>query len=231
MEISPDTLSAYLKETQLLAYPVVLLAGLLASFTPCIYPLIPIVVGVIGAQSPSSRRRGLLLSALYVLGMATTFTILGGLASLSGMVFGQIQTNPISHLVVGCLIILFGFSTLDLLHLPLPANRGMAPQFLGPFGMGLLSGFVATPCITPILGTILLYVATKENPIFGMSLLFTFAIGLGTLLVLVGTFTTIALPRGGRWMVGIKHGFGYLMIGFGEYLLVRSAYLWAERGG
>lgn len=226
-----DLVSLYLDRASLLAYPVVFLAGLLTSFTPCIYPLIPIVVGTIGASAPNSRRRALFFSLLYVFGMATTFTLLGGVASICGMIFGEIQSHPFSYLVIGYIIVVFGLSALELIPLPVLKTQRFSLSLLGPFGMGLFSGFITAPCTTPVLGLLLLYVGTRQNILFGTTLLFTFALGFGVLLILAGGFTGSLLPKGGPWMVRIRHGFGYFMIGFGEYLLVKSAHMWGSRGG
>ena len=87
-------LSGYLQGSFLLAYLAVYLGGVLVSFTPCVYPVIPITAAFIGAQGSGSRGRGFLLSLIYVLGMAVTYTLLGAIAALSGKLFGQIQASP-----------------------------------------------------------------------------------------------------------------------------------------
>ena len=88
-----NNLSLYIETSMLLAFLAAYLGGIVISFTPCTYPLIPVTVGFIGAHSSSSKLRGLLLSLIYVTGMATTYSILGAAAALSGKIFGQMQTT------------------------------------------------------------------------------------------------------------------------------------------
>ena len=212
-------------------YFTVFLAGVATSFTPCVYPLIPIIVGVIGSTKENSPRRNFTLSFTYILGVALTFSSLGLVAALTGKVFGQIQTNPVAHLIVGCVIILFALALLDIITLPTfflsrigagKVNRGgsLASVFL----MGVTSGFVVAPCTTAVLGTVLAYVASKQNLIFGFTLLFTFALGLGTLLVVIGTFTGVLkiLPKSDKWMGVVQKGIAWAMIALGGYFIFKA---------
>jgi len=91
-----NNLSVYLQGSAIMAFVAAYLGGLLISFTPCTYPLIPVTVGFIGAQGASSKLRGFLLSLFYVLGLAVTYAVLGAMAALSGRLFGQMQTTPLS---------------------------------------------------------------------------------------------------------------------------------------
>lgn len=216
-----------------MAYPTVFIGGLLTSFTPCVYPMIPIVVGYIGGQNISTKKAGFFLSIIYVLGLSVTYSVLGAISALTGRIFGEIQNNPWTFVVVGNIIFLFGLSMLEVFTIPLPTlswpggenDRG---GIMGAFGLGLVSGFVAAPCTAPVLGVLLTYVATKQNVLIGISLLFTYAIGTGTLLILAGTFTGIIkrLPKSGRWMVVVQRVFGWFMIGLGEYFLIKAGQLW-----
>jgi len=111
----------YIESSSIMAYPIVLLGGVATSFTPCIYPVIPIIVGYIGGQERHSKFTGFTLSSSYVLGMALTYAALGAFAALTGKLFGQIQNNPIVYLLVANIIILFGLSMLGLFSIPLPS--------------------------------------------------------------------------------------------------------------
>lgn len=172
------------------------LGGLLVSFSPCVYPLVPVTLGFIGVKAGSSRLRGLILSLIYVLGLAITYSILGLVASLTGRLFGKISSHPISFLIIGNACIISGLSFFDIININFPGIHAqnkikIRGGIFSTFLLGLVSGLVAGPCTAPALGTILLYVATQQNIFYGVSLLFVFAYGMGFLLILVGTFSSI----------------------------------------
>ena len=232
MEEILTQLNAYLQGAPLLALPAAYLAGVLTSFTPCIYPLIPITVGIIGAKSSQTRKRGFLLSLIYVLGLSLVYAALGAIAALSGMFFGQISTSMWAYLIVGNLFLLFGLSMLDVFTLQLnflqkfnPSARGSG--LLTAFIFGGVSAVIAGPCTTPVLGTLLAFVASRQNVMLGFTMLFLFAFGMGFLLIIVGTFTGLlsTIPRSGAWMITIKKAFGFLMIGIGEYFILKAGQL------
>jgi cytochrome c-type biogenesis protein len=232
MEDILTQLNTYLQGTPLLALPAAFLAGVLTSFTPCIYPLIPITVGIIGAKSSQTRKRGFLLSLVYVLGLSLVYALLGAIAALSGMFFGQISTSMWAYLIVGNLFLLFGLSMLDVFSLQFtflqkwnPAAKGTG--MLTAFIFGGVSAVIAGPCTTPVLGTLLAFVASRQNVLLGVSMLFLFAFGMGSLLIIVGTFTGLlsTIPRSGAWMITIKKAFGFLMIGLGEYFILKAGQL------
>ncbi|MEW5818058.1 MAG: cytochrome c biogenesis protein CcdA [Spirochaetota bacterium] len=225
---------SYIQSTSILAYPVVLLAGVATSFTPCVYPVLPIIVGFIGGQGSRSKMSGFVLSSAYVLGMAITYSFLGAFAALSGMLFGQIQNNPVAYLIIANIIIFFSLSTLGLFSLPMPSflsrsGSGKVRQgVIGAFGLGLASGLITAPCTVAILGVLLTYIASQQNLVFGISLLFTYALGMGFLLILAGTFTGLltALPKSGVWMKRAQTVFGLFMLALGEYYLIQAGRLW-----
>jgi len=215
-------------------YLTAFIGGIAVSFTPCVYPLIPIIIGVIGSNKEKSRLRNFVLSLSYVLGTALTFSVLGVVAALTGRIFGQLQSSATAHIVVGNIIILFGLSLLDIITLPsfllhrlglgrVVKGKGPFPAFL----MGLLSGFVAAPCTAAVLGGLLTYVATTQNIVFGFTLLFAFALGLGTILVVIGTFTGIvtSLPKLDKWMRLIQKLLAFGMIALGAYFIFRAGTL------
>ena len=210
---------------------VAFLGGILASFTPCVYPLIPITVGFIGGGSGGSKKRGFFLSLSYVLGLAVVYSAMGLFASLTGQFFGQIAVNPWANFLVGNVCILFALAMLDVIHMPVLALQyhpkkkgGIVTAFL----VGAASALVASPCSTPILGTILLYVATKQEVVFGASLLFCYALGMGTLLIVIGTSSSAisSLPRAGHWMGKTQKAFGVLLLLVGEYFLFQMGLFW-----
>ena len=205
------------------------LGGLLVSFSPCVYPLIPVTLGFIGVKAGSSRIKGLTLSLVYVLGLAVTYSMLGLSASLTGKLFGRISTHPLSYLLIGGICIIAGLSFFDIININFTGIRlqnkikrrdGYLPAFL----IGLASGLVAGPCTTPVLGTILVYVASRQNVLYGMSLLFVFAYGMGFLLILAGVFSALLsrLPKSETWLRRIKKLGGIILIGMGGYFLIKA---------
>ena len=232
MEEILSQLNTYLQGAPLLALPAAYLAGVLTSFTPCIYPLIPITIGIIGAKSSQTRKRGFLLSLVYVLGLSLVYAALGAIAALSGMFFGQISTSMWAYLIVGNLFLLFGLSMLDVFSLEFTFLQKWNPSAKGSgvltaFTFGGISALIAGPCTTPVLGTLLAFVASRQNVVLGFSMLFLFAFGMGSLLIIVGTFTGLlsTIPRSGAWMITIKKAFGFLMIGLGEYFILKAGQL------
>ena len=224
-----DIVRQYLQTSSLMVFVFVFIAGVVTSFTPCIYPMIPIIVGYIGGRKEKSRLKSFTLSLSYVVGMAATYSALGAFAALTGQFFGQIQTHYVTNLIVGNIIILLGLSMLGVFTLPIPkflsGPTGVRKKRDGLFGalsLGFASGFVAAPCTAAVLAVLMTYVAKRQNIILGMSLLFSFALGMGFLLLLIGTFTGImtALPKSGVWMERVQKAFGWFMIILGEYFLI-----------
>jgi thiol:disulfide interchange protein DsbD len=208
-----------------LDYLWVFLGGLLASLSPCVYPLIPITAGFIGVNSSGSRLKGFTLSLAYVTGIAITYSLLGLIASLTGQLFGMVSTHPVTYLIVGLAFIIFGLSMLDLFALPF-TNLVRLPSLkkqnhLSSLLLGLSSGLVVGPCVTPVLGAILAYLVTKKNILYGVSMLVCFSYGLGLIFVLVGTFSSIllGLPKLGRWMARIKSSSAVILIAMGAYFI------------
>lgn len=201
-------------------------AGVLVSFSPCVYPLLPITIGFIGAAQQKDRFHAFLLSLIYVLGMAITYCILGVFASLTGKIFGQISSSPVSFFVIGNICILFGLSLLGVfeMHLPHPLFSKLknSKSKFSVFLLGLTSGLVVGPCTAPVLGAILVFVATKQNLFYGILLLFSFAYGMGLLLILAGTFSSVLvnMPKSGKWMYTIEKLGGLVLLLAGEYFLI-----------
>jgi thiol:disulfide interchange protein DsbD len=226
-----DNLGQLIDLHPMLALATVFVAGVAVSFTPCIYPIVPVTLGVIGARSGGGRWRGFGLSSVYVLGMALTYATLGAFAALSGRLFGQISASPWTHFAVANLCLLFGLAMLDVFQLPqfggrLGGTRG--PQGVtGVFLFGLVAGLIVGPCTAPVLGTLLVYVGTQQNLFYGFLLLLCFGYGVGFLLILLGTFTGLltSMPRSGLWMERVKKGFGWSMVFVAEYLLIKTGEL------
>ena len=228
--------SAYLQTSMLLAYLAVYLGGVLTSFTPCTYPVAPITVAFIGAHSSGSKLKGFVLSLIYVLGMALTYTAIGAAAALTGKLFGQLQSNPWIYFIMANFCIIMGLSMLEVFSLPIRTPdfivrlqpRGKTKGAVGAFFVGAASGLIMGPCTAPVLAVLLGFAATRQSIPYAMSLLFVFAIGMGTLLIILGTSAGLLVnfPRSGMWMTRVNHIFGWIMLGVGEYLLVQAGMLW-----
>jgi thiol:disulfide interchange protein DsbD len=226
-----SALQSHLQAGSPLAYAAAFAGGILVSFTPCVYPVLPVTVGYIGSRGGGTRRRAFLLSAAYAVGMAVTYAALGMAAGLSGSVFGEATSHPLAYLLLGNVCILLALSMFDLFRLPAPAflaragGTGSAPGGAGgAFVVGMLSGLVVGPCTAPVLGGLLLYVGASGHPVFGATLLFTFALGMGLPVVALGTFAGLisSLPKGGGWTVKVQRAFGVLLLLAGEYLLLEA---------
>jgi len=225
-------LSGYLASSQFAAYLAPHPGGLLVSFTPCIYPVMPLVIAYIGARGARSRIRGFFLSLTYVLGLSITYAVLGGISALTGQLFGTIQNSFWIYFIVANVSVIMGLAMLDVftIQIKLPGiisrseTGDMRKGILGSFLIGVTSGLVVGPCSAPIFSVLLAYVATQQNFFFGMSLLFVFALGMGTLLIVIGSFAGLlaGLPRSGLWMVRIKQRCGWLLIATGEYFLIHA---------
>ena len=202
--------------------------GILASLTPCVYPLIPISAGYIVGNAQNSRSKGFLLSLFYVTGIAITYSSLGILAVLTGSIFGEFSANPIVNLISGVLILIFGLSMFELFHfnftlnLKLPLHRKRS-YFLALF-IGLISGLMVSPCLTPILGAILAYVSTTKNIFYGGFLLLSFSYGMGLIFILIGTFgvSLTGLPKPGKWMVAVKKICASIIVLAGLYFIITA---------
>jgi len=230
-----QTLETQLAAGSVAAIGVVFLAGVLTSFTPCVYPMIPVTVTFIGGAADGNRKRAARLSVVYVLGMALIYTSLGLVAPLIGKTFGSFTRSPWIFGGVGLLVIAFGIFMLDVFTLPVPSffagvqTKGVRKGgYGGALLIGLAAGFVAAPCTAPVLGLLLVYVAKTRDILWGGTLLFFFAIGLGTLLLIVGIFSGLltSLPKAGPWMKWIKIAFGAGMLLIGGWFLLQAVQLW-----
>jgi len=196
--------------------------GVLASLTPCVYPMIPITVSFIAGRA-SSRLHAFWLSLIYVFGMSVMYTSLGLFAALTGKVFGVFTMSAPFYMGVGCVILFFGLLQLEWLPFKIPQfSVGNSREgYPGAFAMGLTSGLIAAPCTVPILGVILTFIATSQSIVTGALLMFSFSLGLGLLLFFLGIFSGLlaTLPKSGSWLLTIKKIAGYCFLGLGLYFV------------
>ena len=204
----------------------IFIAGLALNLTPCVYPLIPITIGYFGGQSEGKTSRLVMLGLLYMLGMALTYSVVGVITSLSGAVFGSLLQNPIVIIIIALLFVTLALSQFGVYEFKLPDSwvmkaGGAKGGGFGAFFMGLTMGIVAAPCIGPFVLGLVTYVAAKGDPLYGFLMFFVLALGLGFPYLLLAIFSgkIKSLPRAGLWMEGVKHIFGFLLIGMAFYFL------------
>lgn len=229
----------------LLAVALAYLGGIFSSLTPCIYPMIPITIGVVGGiQTHHEERntRGILMRGLaYVLGMAIIYAFLGVLAGITGQVFGSFTNTPKWYITLGIIMTLAALMMMDILPFDPQAfldrakrsmglsggtkdNSEKEATLLGAFVLGASSGFIAAPCTTPVLTAILGFIAQTQSVVLGLTLMLSFALGLGTILIGIAAFagTFRKLPKAGAWMNKIKIFSGILILAFAEYLIFKA---------
>jgi thiol:disulfide interchange protein DsbD len=215
------------------ALPLLFVAGLLTSLTPCVYPMIPITVALVGQESigaQKTRWRPLLLTLSYVVGVALVYAMLGVIAGMSGTIFGSISSNPWLYFLQANVLLLAGLFMLDVFTFTIPASTlawatrvGGGGHYGGAFAMGSVSGLVAAPCGAPVMAAVLTWVTRTQSAALGFIYLFVFSLGMCALLVVVGVSSGSAagLPKAGAWMLRVKRIFGFVMLGVAEYYLIK----------
>ncbi|HJW09248.1 MAG TPA: cytochrome c biogenesis protein CcdA [Holophagaceae bacterium] len=206
--------------------------GIAASLTPCVLPMIPITMAIVGAKG-GGKLRGLLLSLTLVLGMAATYSVLGVFAARTGAAFGAAAQKPSFLVPVAILFALLALSMFGAFEMRLPAalqtklQGGARKGFGGAFIMGLILGPISAPCVGPFIGAQLIQIAQRGETATGALTLFIFALGMGVLFVVGGTFSA-ALPRSGDWLTRFKQCMGLVVLGFAVWSLRYILPPWAN---
>lgn len=201
------------------------LGGLALNLTPCVYPIIPITIGFFGGQSAGKSARPFGLASVYVLGMALTYSVLGVAAALSGKLFGSALQSPWVLAGIAAVLVALSLSMFGLYDINPPRflmNRAGAKTGIGgAFGMGLLVGVVAAPCLGPFVLGLLTFVAARRDPLLGFAMFFVLSLGLGLPYLFLATFSGALskLPKAGAWMVEIKKVFGFVLLAMAAYFL------------
>lgn len=240
-----DRLSALLADSGL---PVIAATffgfGLLLALTPCVFPMVPIVSGlVVGERGQGGAARGLLLSGVYVVAMASTYAVVGLAAGLFGRNLQAAFQHPAVLIAFSALFVALALSMFGFYHLQLPAGlrnrletsqRGVASgSLLGVAVMGVLSAIIVGPCVAPPLAGALLYLGHQGSPVVGGVALFALGLGMGVPLLAVGASAGHFLPRAGAWLERVQHVFGVVSLGMAIWFLERilpgavSLALWA----
>ncbi|HRZ08059.1 MAG TPA: protein-disulfide reductase DsbD [Candidatus Competibacteraceae bacterium] len=231
-EAEQDRLARLLGEQRFLAIPAFFGFGLLLAFTPCVFPMVPILSGLIAGQGANlTRRRALMLALTYVLAMSVTYTVIGVLAALLGQ---NIQAWFQNSWVIGIfssLFVLLALSMFGFYDLQLPAflqhrltewsNRQRGGHYAGVAIMGFLSALIIGPCVAPPLIGALTFIAVTGDIALGAVALFVLSLGMGAPLLIIGASTGHWLPRVGHWMERIKAIFGVMLLAVALWLLER----------
>jgi len=227
-----------LSQSPVTALPVLFAAGVLTSLTPCIYPMIPITAAIVGgttAGAPPRRGRTVMLTLAYVIGLSLVYSTLGLIAGLTGTLFGTVSASPWLAFGMANFLLLAALAMLDVIPVRLPsalaaksATLGDGGRVGGAFLMGAASGLVAAPCSAPVMAAVLTWVSRTKSAALGFTYLFTFSLGMCTLLVIVGlsSGSVSRLPRAGAWMLWVKRFFALAMIGVAEYYLIKAGQGW-----
>ncbi len=232
VEAEQDRLARLLGEQRFLAIPAFFGFGLLLAFTPCVFPMAPILSSLIAGQGTElTRRRALLLALTYVLAMSATYTGIGVLAALLGQNLQAGFQNPwvigtFSGLFVLLALSMFGFYDLQLpgfvqQRLTAWSNRQRGGRYLGVAIMGFLSALIIGPCVAPPLIGALTFIAVTGDIVLGAVALFVLSLGMGAPLLIIGASTGHWLPRAGHWMERIKAIFGVMLLAVALWLLER----------
>lgn len=214
--------------------------GLLLALTPCLFPMFPILTGILAGEGKSiTRLRALTLSLAYVLGMAVTYAIAGVIAGLSGTLISTALQLPWVQVATALLYVAFALAMFDLYHLQLPLSlqnrlHGLhvhlpSGHHVGAVLMGMLSALIVGPCVAAPLAGALLYIGQTHNLFFGGTALFTLALGMGTPLILVGVSEGMLLPKAGGWMVWVKRVIGVLLLLVAAWQVYPVVHGWIEK--
>ena len=207
------------------------LIGLGLAFTPCVFPMIPILSGIISGQENITTRKATYLSVVYVLAMAITYTLAGVFAAMSGENLQILLQIPWVIAIFAGIFVLLALSMFGFYELQLPSslqskltelsNRQSGGNTIGVAIMGLLSALIVGPCVAPPLAGALLYISQTNDPLIGGLALFAMSMGMGVPLILIGASAGKLLPRAGAWMDTVKAVFGVSMLGLAIYFLER----------
>jgi thiol:disulfide interchange protein DsbD len=225
-------LARLLAENPVLAMLTFFGAGLLLAFTPCVFPMVPILSGIIAGEGDRiTTGRALTLSVVYVLAMAVTYTVAGVLAGLFGQNLQAMFQNPwVIGSFVGIFVLLalsmFGFYELQLpsswqTKLTEQSNRQQGGRLGGVAVMGFLSALIVGPCVAPPLAAALIFIGETGSPTLGGAALFSMSLGMGVPLIVFGVSAGKLLPRAGMWMNAVKAVFGVGLLALGVWMLER----------
>jgi thiol:disulfide interchange protein DsbD len=204
--------------------------GILISFTPCVYPIIPITVSILGSRREGSKTALFAAALVHVLGLSLTYAVVGLLVATVGNAVRAFLASPWFLVPLATLFVAFALSMFDVITIQVPQSVGGKLQkltgtpsgaptgLIGVFLMGIVAGIVAGPCVAGPVAAVLGYVAKSADLWRGFWMLFALGWGMGLILIAAGVSTSL-LPKAGGWMVGVKHFLGFVMLWAAAYFL------------
>ena len=227
-----ETLGQVMQTRPVLAYGASYLGGVVATASPCILASIPLVIGFVGGYAGGNKKQAFFYSLTFVLGLAVVMSILGAMAALMGTMFGQVGTYW--YFVVAVILMVMGLQLSGMINLKLGgASQKFLPKRTGLVGaliLGALFGLVLSPCASPVLAVILTLAAVKGEVAYGSTLLFAYALGQGTLIILAGTFTGVIesflQSKGARFGTIMQQVAGFLIFFVGAYIFFQGVRAW-----
>lgn len=201
--------------------------GLALNLTPCVYPMLTVTVSIFGNQTDTNILRVFSKALVYVLGIATMYSVLGVLAALSGGLFGSVLQSPWVLFAIGVMLFALALSSFGLYEITLPywltskLGGTQSTGFIGVYLSGLVVGVFAAPCIGPPVIALLAFVGAKGDVVFGFWSFFILSLGLGLPYLVLGTFSGLLtkLPKSGLWMVWVKKLFGVVLVGVAAFYI------------
>jgi len=192
-------------------------AGVGVSFTPCVLPMVPITMALIGAKGAGSRFAAFGLSATYVLGQALVYTSLGVFAGMTGALFGSWLQEPLLLGGIAIFFVVMGLGMFGAFDIGVPSfiasrlsGKGGGGGFGGAFVLGMIGAVLAGPCSGPVVASVLALIGQGGNVALGAGLMFSFSVGMG-MIILVAGGATGWLPKRGMWMIAVKQSFGVFL--------------------
>ncbi|MHB8066292.1 MAG: cytochrome c biogenesis CcdA family protein [Desulfobaccales bacterium] len=227
-----ETLGQVMQTRPILGYGAAYVGGVVATASPCILASIPLVIGFVGGYAEGRKKQAFFYSVTFVVGLALVMSILGAMAALMGTMFGQVGTYW--YFVVAVILMVMGLQLTGMIHLNLGgASQKFLPKRTGLIGaliLGALFGLVLSPCASPVLAVILTLAAVKGEVAYGSTLLFAYALGQGTLVILAGTFTGVIesflQSKGARFGTIMQQGAGFLIFFVGAYIFFQGVRAW-----
>ncbi|MGQ9689091.1 MAG: cytochrome c biogenesis CcdA family protein [Desulfobaccales bacterium] len=228
-----ETLGQVMQNRPILAYGASYLGGVIVTASPCILASIPLVIGYVGGYAGGSRKQAFVYSLTFVVGLAVVMSALGAAAALMGTLFGDVGSYW--YLVVAVILMIMGLQLAGVIKLKLGGGdtQRFLPQRTGLLGaliLGLLFGLVLSPCASPVLAVILTLAAVQGKVVYGTTLLFAYALGQGTLILLAGTFTGVIngylQSRGATTGAVLQRVAGGLLFFAGAYIFFQGVSNW-----
>ena len=208
-------------EGSFVAFLAIFLIGLALNLTPCVYPMLSVTVSLFGTQSDTNTARVFVKAVVYVLGIASMYSVLGVTAAMSGGLFGNWLQSPwvlgaIGALLFGLALSMFGVYQIQAPYwLTSKLGGTTGTGFISLFISGLVVGIFAAPCIGPPVIALLALVGQKGDPLFGFWAFFILSLGLGFPYLILGTFSGLLkkVPRSGAWLIWVERIFGVVLVG------------------